>query len=450
MSRSPSTAITAVISAVISALGLAAGLCLILANSSTLVAQCAALGTFTYRGNLPSGLQPPGTGEEVSGLAASRKNPGVLWAHDDKGNGTYLLALRENGALAQQYELKTASNVDWEDIAIGPGPVPGLPYIYIGDFGDNTASRSDAVIWRLSEPDVPATPTATTPLSLVESFRFTYPGGARDAEALFVDPYDGTPYVLSKENGQQGMLWRYPMPLDSKKTKVLVLESSFRHANPSFSAADISPDGRRIFFRNRDAIFWFRRSYGQTLAAAFAGTWCGVLATNQGNAESLAVAADGSSLFVVSEGRAEPLRQTKLILPPFGPTTIPTAFAFGSGWRGLFSTPHVAATAPILGKSRLRFSGYGFNPAAIAVLVLSGTRLDDGKVKLGNGWLHALPDIVLPTVTDGLGRTRIDFGVIPDAAGLRGLALFGQMVSPDAFTPGGFALTRGLEIHFDR
>ena len=33
-----------------------------------------------------------------------------------------------------------------EDIAIGPGPITNLQYLYVGDIGDNNVSRSSVVI----------------------------------------------------------------------------------------------------------------------------------------------------------------------------------------------------------------------------------------------------------------------------------------------------------------
>ena len=43
--------------------------------------------------------------QEISGLAASRSQPGVYWAHRDSGNGAELLAFDDRGRLER--------NPDW-------------------------------------------------------------------------------------------------------------------------------------------------------------------------------------------------------------------------------------------------------------------------------------------------------------------------------------------------
>ena len=59
------------------------------------------------------------------------------------------------------------SNVDWEDIAAGPGPEPGQHYLYVGDIGDNTGpgTRSSSTGWssRPCRPDAAATASPPPP-----------------------------------------------------------------------------------------------------------------------------------------------------------------------------------------------------------------------------------------------------------------------------------------------
>lgn len=58
-----------------------------------LPAQCPGIGSFASTGNVPTNLLPAGTAAEISGMAASRHNPGVLWVHDDgAGAFAYLCA----------------------------------------------------------------------------------------------------------------------------------------------------------------------------------------------------------------------------------------------------------------------------------------------------------------------------------------------------------------------
>ena len=79
---------------------------------------------------------------EASGIVASRQNAGVIWTHNDSSYRGSVFALSTSGALLGRYTiLPVPSGGDFEDIAIGPGPLPEFQYIYLGDIGDNTATR---------------------------------------------------------------------------------------------------------------------------------------------------------------------------------------------------------------------------------------------------------------------------------------------------------------------
>jgi hypothetical protein len=136
---------------------------------------------------------------EASGLAVSRTQPGVLWAHNDSGDSPMLYAINEKGALLARVAVVNAVAIDWEDIAAGPCPEDGATTycLYIADTGDNTQSRNVATIFVLAEPSIaaadPARPISTT----ARSFRFRYPDEPEDTEALAVLP-DGDLTVVTK------------------------------------------------------------------------------------------------------------------------------------------------------------------------------------------------------------------------------------------------------------
>ena len=60
---------------------------------------------------------------EISGIVASRQNPGVLWVHNDSGDRPRIYAIDTKGDLLGICNVGGATERDWEDIAIGPGPV---------------------------------------------------------------------------------------------------------------------------------------------------------------------------------------------------------------------------------------------------------------------------------------------------------------------------------------
>ena len=74
---------------------------------------------------------------EASGLAASRRNPGVLWIHDDGGPAT-LFAVTREGKKIGALHLRGVKNEDWEDIAAGE--LDSRAVLLVAATGDNKAS----------------------------------------------------------------------------------------------------------------------------------------------------------------------------------------------------------------------------------------------------------------------------------------------------------------------
>src|SRR3954471_803181 len=123
---------------------------------------------------------------EISGVAASRQNPDVLWVHND-GSSRFIFAVNTSGKLVALASWSIEIE-DFEDIAIGPGPKSGVDYIYVGDIGDNNAQRSEIRVVRFAEPDVSQAHAGQIEVQAAEEFRLSYPDGPHNAEALIVDP----------------------------------------------------------------------------------------------------------------------------------------------------------------------------------------------------------------------------------------------------------------------
>jgi len=92
-------------------------------------------------------VEPPGTGRitgsfadgrvgETSGVAPSRRVGGVIWTHNDAGDGPLIYASDTTGTALGTFRVSGARNRDWEDIAFGPC---GYRYtcLYLADTGDN-------------------------------------------------------------------------------------------------------------------------------------------------------------------------------------------------------------------------------------------------------------------------------------------------------------------------
>lgn len=255
---------------------------------------------------------------ESSGLVASRRNPGVLWTHNDSGAKPVVHCVRPDAASCGRWAVPGAGAVDWEDIAAGPGPERGTSYLYIGDIGDNGRTRPSVVVYRVPEPAVPdsgdggaveADHTTAAPTAL----RFSYPDGPHDAEALLVHPTTGDLYIVTKDAVPR--VYRATAPVAGDVTIRLALVTSLR---PSFlpfdriSGGDISPDGLRVVLctyadgeeRTSPADGGpFDRIWEQPVTSVDLGV------RDQG--EAVAYRLDGQAILATSEGAASPLYQTE-------------------------------------------------------------------------------------------------------------------------------------------
>ncbi|MDP8256823.1 MAG: hypothetical protein P9M14_13825 [Candidatus Alcyoniella australis] len=185
---------------------------------------------------------------EISGLAISARNPGVLWAHNDSGDGAHIYAMTAAGKHLGVLTLEGAGSVDWEDMAIGP--CGDEQCLYVADIGDNGASRTDCTIYRVVEPEVdPLDPFDELELDSWESFEFSYPDGPRDAESIAVHP-DGTIYIVSKYPAGLAKLYRFPEPeLDESQTLEYLGELDTGDGPNMTTAADIHTNGLRLLVR---------------------------------------------------------------------------------------------------------------------------------------------------------------------------------------------------------
>ena len=142
---------------------------------------------------------------ESSGVVASRRHPGRLWTHNDSDNPPVVFCVEPDGGSCGGWTVDGAGNLDWEDIAAGPGPQPGEHYLYVGDIGDNTRSRDDVVVYRVVEPTVPMDPDHGGTTAPATAIRFRYDDGPHDAESLMVHPTTGDVYVVVKQFGDTGV-----------------------------------------------------------------------------------------------------------------------------------------------------------------------------------------------------------------------------------------------------
>jgi hypothetical protein len=182
---------------------------------------------------------------ESSGVVASRRSPGRYWTHNDSDDGPIIYCLDEQAASCGTWTVAGAGAFDWEDIAAGPGPEPGTPYLYVGDIGDNLAVRPSIVVYRVPEP-VPGPAVGTT--ARADAITLRYPDGPRDAEALLVHPTSGDLYVVAKEPSPGVYVARAPLAAGAAVTmaRLATLPVGGLGVLGSVTGGDISPDGARV------------------------------------------------------------------------------------------------------------------------------------------------------------------------------------------------------------
>ena len=185
---------------------------------------------------------------ELSGLAVSRLNPGILWSHEDSGGATELYALDFDGNRVATLTVEGVENEDWEDLAVFPSATGWS--LYIGDIGDRGVERSLFSVLRVEEPLLIA---GTVDYTVVpEVFSYTFPGDPEDAEALVVEG-SGLPVILTKRADATAGVYRFPTLADG-----VVLEwlgdvptgAVGEDLTARATAADLWPDGSRLVLRS--------------------------------------------------------------------------------------------------------------------------------------------------------------------------------------------------------
>lgn len=222
---------------------------------------------------------------EASGVAASRRDPNVLWSHNDSGDLPTLYAVNTHGHYLGKVDILGANAFDWEDIAAFTHN--GKPCLMIADVGDNFGIRPFVTLYILSEPDIrQAENNFLLQAKITRRIDLRFRDGPHDVEAAAVDAAHNAVYLLSKKD-KPPVLYRVPlMPGDHEQpitaqpvTHIKTLPSVSQQAlkkHPKFgrfrsqpSALDISADGTVWLVTTYTRGYLYRRKPGQSLADMF-------------------------------------------------------------------------------------------------------------------------------------------------------------------------------------
>ncbi len=250
---------------------------------------------------------------EASGIAASRRRP-AYWVVNDSGNRAVLHAVGPAGDQLGSFELAGTVGFDWEDIAIGPGPEPGVSYVYIGDIGDNLRLRRTISLLRFPEPDLVDPPAM---ISDIATIRLTYPDSAVDSEAFWVDPITGDVFVVTKPPaGEPAVVFRAPVDaLQSSRPTPMTEVARLRLAGDgAVTAADVTSDGTVLALRGYSHVWMWARTdlaYEQTLATEP----CLGPSPDEIQGEALTFVPGELTYVTLSEGADKPLNQVTPLNP---------------------------------------------------------------------------------------------------------------------------------------
>ncbi len=205
---------------------------------------------------------------EISGIAVSRRNPNIFWIHEDSGGEAEVYGISRTGELLVTLQLEDVSNIDWEDIAVGPCGESSC--VFVADTGDNTEDRDSISILRFEEPLLAEGESTLT--IVPEVFEVVYPDGPQDAEALVV-PSDGLPVLLTKREDGLSRVYQLPQ-FDNEEAVTLRFFTELVVGAPtdglfsSVTAADILPDDSRLLIRTYFFGLEYELSALQDLATA--------------------------------------------------------------------------------------------------------------------------------------------------------------------------------------
>lgn len=244
--------------------------------------------------------------DEVSGIAASRRNPGILWVHNDSGDRARVYAIDATGRLIGTYNLAGVDARDCEDIAVGPGPAPGKDYIYLGDIGDNAAARDHVAVYRVEEPEVEVSGKPSEAfIAPVTAIKLKYEDGARDAETVMVDPVTSDLFIISKRELRSRVYRASAQDIAGGGTVTLRLVARLPWGWAT--GGDISPSGTQVVVRGYASAAVWNRKPGTDFASTFKEKPVTIQLASEPQGEAICFSHDCKGCYTVSEGHNQPV-----------------------------------------------------------------------------------------------------------------------------------------------
>lgn len=236
--------------------------------------------------------------QEISGLVTGRKNPNMVYFIEDRGNKNEVYLFSLYGKKFGTITIEGVENIDWEDIAIGPGPEEGEQYIYIGDIGDNEAIRDNIRVIRFKEPQLADFENDALTIEDFEIINLKYPDGARDAETLLLDPNTLDIIIITKRE-LVARVYQISAPYNTNQMN----ELSFIGLLPMkrVLGGDVDASGKQVMLKNKSTVYYWPINNGSVLNTLFKSTPISVFYIVEPQGEAIGFTADGEGYLTISE-----------------------------------------------------------------------------------------------------------------------------------------------------
>ncbi len=246
------------------------------------------------RGELRCSIDDPRI-TESSGLVAVGDR---LYTVNDGGSRLQVFVLDGSSCRVVRTVTAGIDPYDVEDLARSADGT-----LWLADLGDNDRQRRTVAIELLTEGGT------------ARLFRFGYPDGPHDAEALLLDRA-GRPFIVTKEPlGNSGVYTPAGTPSTSRPTPLRRVTAL--HFTPSgtpggpvgvagqlmVTGGAVSPDGTRIVLRTYTDAYLWQAADGDVAAALSAGKPVRIPLPPTRQGEAIAFSPDGRSLLTSTEGR---------------------------------------------------------------------------------------------------------------------------------------------------
>ncbi|MBS1520786.1 MAG: hypothetical protein JST50_07325 [Bacteroidetes bacterium] len=252
--------------------------------------------------------------DEISGIAASTIHEGIYYVHNDSGDTSRFFAITPQGNIKSVIYYKGDPKEklgvrDVEDIAVGPGPVKGKSYVYMGDIGDNDAWRKYITVYRIEEQKSWIGKDSIVQANAIP-VHYKYPDGPRDAETLMIDPIEKMIYIVSKRTDSVTV---YTSPLNFKPNDTVTLTKRCKLYFSGFrpfkwiTAGDISRDGQQVLLKDYVKVYYWRRNGNEPIWKTMQRKPETLPYQQEKQGEAIGFTLDGKSYYVTSEGVFAPI-----------------------------------------------------------------------------------------------------------------------------------------------